>query len=194
MPTTLPPRSLPARVRHAATTRAIAVALGLYLLSIAMLQWSDLRLAAHATGVTKPDLTFGYGHAEILSILTAFGEAGRTEYAWGLVIDSVMPILLALATILIAARAVPRHLPWLSAAPLTFMVLDLIENASFGMMVARYPEVSPGLVAATSPVTMVKLVSFAVTLPTLVVGTGVLVVRRARGLGRGRDATGSPAI
>jgi hypothetical protein len=35
------------------------VALGLYLLSIAALQWSDLRLAAHAPGVTKPALTFG---------------------------------------------------------------------------------------------------------------------------------------
>jgi hypothetical protein len=192
MPTALSERFLPERVRHAATPRAVAVALGLYLLSIAALQWSDLRLAAHAPGVTKPDLNFGYGHAEILSILTALGESGRTEYAWGLVIDSVMPILLAVATILVAARAAPRLLPWLSAAPVTFMVLDLIENASFGMMVAQYPEVSPALVAATSPVTMVKLVSFTVTFPTLVVGTGMLVVRWARG--RRRAATGSSSI
>jgi hypothetical protein len=164
------------RIRLVATPRAVAGAIGLYLLSIIVLQWSDLRLAAHAPGVTKPDLTFGYGHAEILSILTAFGAGGRTEYAWGLVIDSVMPVLLALATILVAARAAPRLLPWLSAAPITFLVLDLIENASFGVMLAQYPDVSPALVAATSPVTMVKLLAFAVTFPTLAIGTGILVV------------------
>jgi hypothetical protein len=177
------------RIMRGATPGAVVGSIGLYLLSVASLQWSDIRLAAHAPGVAKPDLTFGYDRAEILSILTAFGEAGRTEYSWGLVIDSVMPILLAMATILVVARAAPRFLIPLSAAPLTFLILDLVENASFGVMVAQYPDVSAALVALTSPVTMVKLVAFAVTFPTLVIGTGMLVVRWTRTTHRFRRST-----
>jgi hypothetical protein len=74
----------------------------------------------------------------------------------------------------------------LSVAPFTFPVLEVIENAAFASMLARYPAISPGLVAATSPVTMVKLAAFVITLPTLVLGVTAIGVRWLRGRRAGR--------
>ena len=169
------------RIRAQATPGAIWAALLLYLATVVALTLSDARMADFAHDLTKPDLQFGYDRAAVLAWLTALGETGRRVYLWNLAIDSVMPLALAAATVLVAARAAPRWLPVLAIAPMIFLVLDLVENAALAAMVVTFPEVSETLVAATSPVTMVKLASFAVALPTLILAAGGLGVRWLRG-------------
>ena len=173
-------KSIRDRLVIIATPRAIALAVGLYLTSVVGLTLSDANVATYAPGVTKPDLRFGYGYADILDALTTFGEGGRLAYAINLLIDTVMPVLFVAATVLVVASAVPRWLGVLSVAPTAFCILDFIENAAFAVLLVQYPDIAPGLVAITSPVTMVKLTSFAVALPTIVLGAAALGFRWLR--------------
>jgi hypothetical protein len=160
----------------AATNRGIAIALVLYLASVTALTLSDAQVEKYAPGAGKPDLRFGYAHAELVDLFSVLGEAGRQAYAVNLVIDTVMPLLFAIVTLLVIARAAPRWFGLLSLAPVLFMVLDLIENAAFGLMLAQYPGVGQTLVAITSWITMVKLSAFAVAMPTLLIGLAALMI------------------
>ena len=176
------------RIVRVATPGVTMGALALYGLSVVALTMSDARVASFAPGVTKPDLRFGYGYAELVDVLEAFGPGGRSAYAWNLAIDSVMPVFFAAATLLVLARVAPRWLGVLGAAPLVFAVVDLIENASFGWMLIQFPEVSASLVAVTRWLTMVKLSAFYVALPTLIVGAVILLVRWLQGRWKARSA------
>jgi hypothetical protein len=100
-------RRIRARVVASATPRATAVTVALYLASVALLTLSDRQITRHAPQVTKPDLTFGYSHAQIVETFTALGEAGRRACAINLLIDTVMPVLLAAATVVVIAGRLP---------------------------------------------------------------------------------------
>jgi hypothetical protein len=168
------------KIHSSTTPLTIVTAIIFYLVSIAVLDWSDARLTAIAPEFLKPDLNFGYGYADIMLALTLLGESGRSAYLTNLIIDTIMPVLFAAATILVVVRAASRWWIILSIPPITFMVLDIIENTAFGLMLLQYPEVSPGLVALTSPVTMVKLSSFFIALPTLIIGSIYLIFQWMR--------------
>lgn len=168
------------RVLSAATPLATRRAVVFYLMSIGILQLADFWLAQHAPGVPKPDLAPGYDYARVLQIFTAYGAGGRMAYAWGLVIDTVMPVAFGLAGVLVVARVSPRRLVLLAIAPVAFAVLDVIENALFAIVLWQYPEIAAALVAVARPITIVKLCAFAVALPTLIAGVIVLIVRWRR--------------
>jgi hypothetical protein len=168
------------RIIEAAKPRAAAISLALYIASVVLLSISDAQIASLAPEFTKPDLTFGYTQAEILEALDTLGEEGRRAYGINLVIDTIMPIFLAAATLLVAARALPKWLILLGIAPVIFMALDIVENALFGVMLLQYPSILPGLVSAASPITMVKLSAFFITLPTLILSLILLIFRRVR--------------
>ena len=167
------------RIATMASTKAVFIAIGLYLLSIVALKISDFQIEKVAPGIPKPDLVFGYTYVDIMEIFSQLGEAGRQAYAINLIVDSVMPILFA-------ARAFPRF--WLPAsiAPFLFFILDMIENAAFAQMVAQFPNIDPSLVAFTRPLTMIKLISYMIAMPTLVIGGLIIIIR----LIRNRGATG----
>jgi hypothetical protein len=129
---------------------------------------------------TKPDLLFGYGVADLDELFAAYGDAGRRAYAVGLVVDTVYPLALAAAAVLFAARALPRRVRWLWAFPITFAVLDVLENLGLGAAVAAYPQTSDRLVAVLSPITQAKLLSFPPTVAILLVSAGVLSWRWVR--------------
>jgi hypothetical protein len=161
-------QKLQARLISRATTRTVLISLGLYLLSIVALNYYDNQIARYAPGVTKPDLQFGYTPAAISEIFSILGPEGRQIYLQHLVVDSIMPVFFALTILLVVARVIPRWLGLLSIAPLTFMVLDLVENASFAWMITQYPSISTTLVSVTSVITMIKLSAFMISMPTLV--------------------------
>jgi hypothetical protein len=172
------------KVMESATPRGIIIAISLYLVSIAVLTLSDARITALAPEFSKPDLQFGYDFAYVLAALTILGDVGRSAYGVNLIIDSVMPVLFAAATVLVVARAAPRWWLVLSIAPLTFMVLDVVENVSFGLMLFQFPDIAPALVISTSLITMVKLSAFVVALPTLILGALLVIFQWWRSLNR----------
>lgn len=166
-----------------ASSRRAWLALGALLVCLTALMLADLWLERHSgvpvglpmsADATKPDLLFGYQAADLHAIFTAYGEGGRRAYAVGLVIDTVYPLALAAATVLLAARALPARTRWLWAFPITFAVLDVIENLGFGVALAAHPHTLDGLVAVLSPITQVKLLSFPPTVAVLLTSAGVL--------------------
>ncbi len=178
-----------------ASPRRAWLALGALLACLAALMLADLWLESHtglpvglpmSADATKPDLLFGYGVEDLDALFTAYGQGGRRAYAVGLVIDTIYPLALAAATVLLAARALPRRARWLWAFPITFAVLDVTENLGFGVALAAHPQTLDGLVAALSPITQAKLLSFPPTVAVLLTSAGVLGWRRFR------DQRGAP--
>jgi hypothetical protein len=180
------------RIHRFATPGRTALALLLFAAILVAMEIVDAPLAVIAPEHPKPDLVFGYDAALIRETFDAWGPVGRTRYAWSTLLDSVMPILAAAATILVAARVSRRWLPVLAIAPTVFMVTDLVENALFMILLAGHPDISESLVAVVRPITQVKLVAFwALTVPTLVMGILVLTWRAVSS--RARRGTGSAA-
>ncbi|MBC7291256.1 MAG: hypothetical protein H5T83_07970 [Actinotalea sp.] len=157
--------------------RATAVAVAAYLLSLLALQLSDAVLHRF-DDATKPDLrASGYSREDLLALLTAYGPDGRVAYGVNLVVDTVYPLALAAAAVLLAARAFDGRYRWLWVPPLAFAALDVVENVLLGVATAAYPDVPGGLVAVASPLTQVKLVTFLATMVVLLLSAGTVVVR-----------------
>jgi hypothetical protein len=166
------------RIHWFATPGRTAFALLLFAAILVAMEIVDAPLAAVAPEHPKPDLVFGYDAAFIQETFDAWGPEGRARYAWSTLLDSVMPVLAAAATILVAARASRRWLPMLAIAPTVFMVTDLVENALFMILLAGHPDISESLVAVVRPITQVKLAAFwGLTVPTLAIGILVLAWR-----------------
>jgi hypothetical protein len=163
------------KIEALAANRAMFIAIVLYILSLVALNISDYQIKQVAQGIPKPDLVFGYTYTEIMAIFTQLGEAGRQAYAVNLIVDSIMPVLFAAAGVLVIARAFPRF--WLPAsiAPFLFFIFDMIENAAFALMVSQFPNIDPSLVAFTRPLTMIKLTSIMIALPTMGIG-GIMIL------------------
>jgi hypothetical protein len=88
-----------------------------------------------------------------------------------------MPVLFAAAVVLVAARAFPRLWLLASIAPFLFFILDMIENAAFALMLTQFPNIDPSLVAFTRPLTMIKLISIMIALPTMGISAIMILIR-----------------
>lgn len=141
---------------------------------------------------TKLDLRFGYDRTEVVDLFRAYGPSGRLAYGVNLAVDTVYPLVLAAAVILVSARAFGGGLRWPWIAPAAFAVLDVVENLLLGVALLRFPEVPSGLVSVTSLVTRVKLVSFAPTVVLGVIAVAVLGYRVFSGRARRRGAPALP--
>jgi hypothetical protein len=174
-----------------ATRRRTAIATGLLLVTLAALNVADIWLFSY-DDATKLDLRlWGYSQTEVIHLFDSYGPGGRRAYAVGLVIDTIYPLTLLAATVLLSARAfgaARRWLRWWWVAPATFAVLDVIENAMFGVMLAAYPDVPDGLVTIAAPITRVKLISFGPTVVLIVLAAVILVYRVLRTRFRARLA------
>ncbi len=193
--TSEPVRGVP--IADWASPRRARLALAALVACLVALTLADLWLEHHtglpvglpmSSEATKPDLWFGYGAADIHALFTSYGAGGRRAYAVGLVVDTVYPLVLAAATILLSARAFPRRAPWLWAFPVTFAVLDVIENLGFGVALAAHPRTLDGLVTVLSPITQVKLLAFPPTVAVLLAAIGVVGWRWFRLRQGGRPA------
>ncbi len=163
----------------AGTTRTV-VTVGVLLLTLAALTVSDTHLGQFSAA-TKLDLRFGYAYADVVALFDEYGTGGRRAYAVNLGVDTVYPIALAAASVLLATRAfgARRRVLWVPA--LVFAVLDVLENALFGVALATHPEVPAGPVAVASVVTRVKLGAFPLAVAVILVAGGVLAFRWVRG-------------
>lgn len=149
-----------------ATARRTTWAVVALLVSLAVLTAGDV-VFEEATGIAagspfssdagKPDLRFGYSHDQLVDLFERYGADGRRAYVLNLALDTVYPIVLALAGILLAARAFPAlRWPWI--APLGFAVPDVVENGLMAFALSRYPDIPVWVAAVASPITQVKLV------------------------------------
>lgn len=170
-----------------ATWKNTLMAAALLALNVILLDALDRPLERLAGGEPKLDLRFGYDLAVAERLFRAYGEQGRTIYAWNLLVDTTFPILLALTiTLLVFVAFKDRRLrAVLSLAPAVFMVTDLLENLVLFSFLQSYPSLSPALVQAASLLTQVKRSAFYLSLGVVALCLAAAGFRLARArLGR----------
>lgn len=151
----------------------------LWFISAALLQVSDQRLATLSDGQQKLDLRFGYDFETVDELFEAYGAEGRAVYTGNLGIDTIMPLLLALATWQFVGLAFRRPLlvTLLAAVPLLFFLGDVVENGLLLSLVTGYPVLEPGRVRLASAVTQPKLALAMGSYAVLAISAIVLLVR-----------------
>ena len=147
-----------------ATLQFAFVALVALQLTVAILQRVDQPLRALAPDESKLDFQSQYDSSTIQRIFDAYGQQGRTIYAWDLVVDTFYPVLLSLAAILFILLVVDNS-KWqklLILFPLIFAITDVVENAFFLSFLQMYPEFSPILVSMANFFTRIKLFAISI--------------------------------
>jgi len=113
----------------------------------------------------------GYSFPEAHDFLASIGEQGRAYYLNPeLVLDTVYPPTYALSRVLalwwltmpgrLSGDAMPARWRWtLVAIPIVMACLDCLENIGIASMLWTWPELSAGLVRATSLATRLKFIA-----------------------------------
>ena len=101
---------------------------------------------------------------------------GRNAYLLNLAIDTLMHFFLALATLLFISLAFRNaNLVLITAVPpITFFILDIIENAFLAILVISFPDLNPSLVNLASAITRPKLIAAVLTYGILILSVLVL--------------------
>ena len=137
-----------------------------------------------AGGATKLDLRFGYDLPAVQALFESYGQVERNLYLLNLAIDKLMPLILTLATLLFIPLAFRRAkiILILATAPITFLILDIIENALLAVLVTSFPELNAALVRLASAIKRPKLIAamltYGILIVTVLVVIGRLVARR----------------
>ena len=131
-----------------------------------------------------PDTQFGADTDRIAAILVELSDAGHLDaYRRMLVVDFFFPLaytaffVFALRALFRGAFDRPgwyRGLSWVAVAA---CVLDYVENTAVLIAVRSLPAHHPVL-AVIGPVTTVKWIAVAVTVGSLLIGAGMIVIRR----------------
>jgi len=167
------------------------------LLSASGLLWAVMFFGplAHLTrlagGMTPFDIRpSGYSYAEAQAFLEAIGEQGRKYYSSPeLILDAFYPPLYAVSRALalwwltmpgrIREAPLPPKTRWtLIAVPVLMASLDVIENGCIAVMLWTWPNLSRGLVEASSFATQVKIIAGVLT-ETLMAGLAVVWLKRS---------------
>lgn len=165
------------------------VLLAFWFISTILLQTSDGRLVNLAGGETKLDLRFGYDLQTVQNLFESYGTYGRELYAINLVIDSFMPLFLALTTVLFIALTFRNSaiVKSLTFVPLAFFFADILENLLLYRLLTTFPVLDPGLVQMASNITRPKLIAAIGTYGLLVVSALIIGSRYALKLLRTRQ-------
>ena len=150
--------------KYATPKNAIIVFVALRII-VAILQKFDQPLDALMPGEGKLDFHERYDISTVERIYDAYGEQGRSIYAWDLLVDTFYPVLLSLSAILFVLL-VARH-PVLQKAlvlpPLIFATDDVTENAFFLFFIWTYSSLSSTVVSVANIFTRIKLFTFDIT-------------------------------
>ncbi len=165
------------------------VLLAFWFISTILLQTSDGRLVNLAGGETKLDLRFGYDLKTVQNLFESYGTYGRQLYVINLVIDSFMPLFLALTTVLFIALTFRNSaiVKSLTFVPLAFFFADILENLLLYRLLTTFPVLDPGLVQMASNITRPKLIAAIGTYGLLVVSALIIGSRYALNLLRTRQ-------
>jgi hypothetical protein len=150
------------------------------------------RLLEFGGGVRPLDAQLGYGPGDVYSLLTKYGGEGRRHYALFLAVDMVYAVsyglfLAGLLRIVLRALGIRAGSSWnyLCVLPIAAGSADCIENASFLVLLAAYPDVPLAVVYIASAATALKWLLAAVSILLILAGSSVLLFRLVRRARRG---------
>jgi hypothetical protein len=133
-----------------------------FLLVTSMLMVAERILAHQSGGAPKLDFIWPFDAGVYVETLARYGAAGRSTFLVTIWVDMIFPVTVAwfAASLL---RATTRHWRILVAAPIAFVVLDVLENVSFLHMLASFPARPEATAGITSFLTTAKLSALALT-------------------------------
>ena len=104
------------------------------------------------------DLKSGYSYEEAMASMEAYGEDGRTTYAWAsMTLDTLFPVIyVTLFAGLIYRFRLTEGMWILAYIPVVAGIWDLLENVQITAMLVGYPDVGESQVAWASAFTAVK--------------------------------------
>ncbi|HSQ93477.1 MAG TPA: hypothetical protein VLL74_04205 [Methanoregula sp.] len=182
-------------IRRAATTKAVAASLVLWLIALALINGRPFGLAQLQEitgGPTILDMSFTTGPESVYAILDALGEAGRAFDLTHIVpLDLVFPFTYALFLALGISWGLSRLLaddsPWLllNLAPVFAAAADYSENAGVITLLLTYPARLDPVAWFVSATYVIKFAFSAVSFITLFAAlAGCAVVYLLRRTGR----------
>jgi hypothetical protein len=169
-----------------------ALALIVFVLFIAFVLPAESRRAGEeGGGAGSPDTSFFYTSVDLYRLAQAYGETGRSAYirarfTFDLVWPAVYTLFLTTSISWLCRQAFPPDSPWqrTNLAPLLAACLDLLENLSTSLVMARYPA-RTAVVDVLAPVfTLLKWFSVGGSFLVLLIALGGAMwawVRRIRG-------------
>lgn len=130
------------------------------------------------------DTRLSYSPAEAYQALEAYGPTGRAQYVrTTALLDFVFPVIYGLLLGLLAARGLARAFPgkprmgWLALLPLAALLFDWLENGSVLALLLTYPQRLDGLAAAAGVFTLLKWITFVLS---VLIAAGSLLAARLR--------------
>jgi len=114
-------------------------------------------------GAGSPDTSLFYSAADLYRMAEAYGQPGRQAYLrarW--TFDVIWPLVytafLITATSWLLAKVFSPASAWrlLNLLPLAAMLFDFLENSSASLVMARYPQLTPGVDLLAPLFTLVK--------------------------------------
>lgn len=136
-------------IRRAATIKAVAGSLVLWLIALTLINGRPFGLAQLQEITGGPsilDMTFTTGPESVYGVLGALGDTGRAfDLAYIVPLDLVFPftyaLFLALGISWALARLLPEDSPWflLNLAPVFAAAADYCENAGVIALLLTYP-------------------------------------------------------
>jgi hypothetical protein len=122
------------------------------------------RLKALSGGTGMLDMEFGYSPAQVYGFLDRIGDAGQQIYKVLLGLDYLFAVVFMLLQALLITNLLQRAginhsgLQLLNLLPFVRSALDALENCFLLAILFQYPAQFPALVAASSALTISKLV------------------------------------
>ncbi|MDA7633184.1 hypothetical protein N8766_03670 [bacterium] len=124
------------------------------------------RVQSYAPDTALFDLSpTGYSHSQALTLLQTLGHAGRDAYLFPqLALDFVYPGLFAICFSLMLIWVYSKRVPsqsklwYLAMLPALGGIFDYVENILIIRMIFTFPDVTEGLVSASSWFTLLKSV------------------------------------
>jgi len=142
----------------------------------------------HSVGMDLLDmLPGGYDTGYVLTLFDKLGDAGRNTYLYRQIpVDMIYPLLFAMGYTLLLGYVLNKlgkfegRLFYLCYIPIFSGLFDYLENIGIIFMLKSYPDISTGLVQATSIFSVCKSVSTTIFFSTLIVLLISLAIKKIR--------------
>ncbi len=131
----------------------VAVATAIFVLFLILILPAQTKsMMAYSAHVGSPDMSFAYTPADLYRMAESYGPAGRSAYiqarfTFDLVWPLVYTLFLSVTTSWLLLKLPGINTKWflLNQLPVIGMLADYTENITASIVMAKYPQLTPGV-------------------------------------------------
>ena len=168
-------------IARMATWRGLAVIIAAYVVVFGSILMTLGQLTEVSGGFGILDFDQGYTKERVAEVFESYGERGFSLYGRIQLLDILNPALYSLiSAVLTYLLWKGRDVDWLCLAPLLGGIGDYAENVTLFLLARGYPNLSEGLIAVSSTLSLIKNGLLILGAVPLIVGLALWCVRRLR--------------